>query len=56
MVIGRSGPLQENWGALEVALVTVSEAFPLLVAVTVRVLLLPITTLLKSSAELLSVN
>jgi hypothetical protein len=53
-VTGRLGALRENSGALGLALLIVIEAVPLFVAVTVRVLLLPTTTLPKLSDELLS--
>ena len=52
-VTGRLGALRENADALDVAPLIVTEAVPLFVAVTVRVLLLPTTTLPKLSDELL---
>src|SRR5579871_4046932 len=54
MVAGREGVLRANCLLLDVALDTVSDASPLLVAVTVSVLLLPTTTLPKFSVAVLS--
>jgi hypothetical protein len=48
---GRLGDVSENCGVLNVAPVTVTEAFPLFVAVTVNVLLFPTTTLPKLKLE-----
>jgi hypothetical protein len=53
-VTGSPGALRKNGGALGLAPVIVTEAFPLLVAVTVRVLLPPTTMLPKLSEELLN--
>jgi hypothetical protein len=50
-VRGRAGWVRENCFALETALVTATEAVPLLVAVTVNVLLAPTVTLPKLSVE-----
>ena len=50
-VRGRAGWVRENWLALETALVTVTAAVPLLVAVAVNVLLVPTVTLPKATVD-----
>jgi len=50
-VTGRAGCVRENWLTLETALLTVTAAVPLLVAVAVSVLVVPSVTLPKSTVD-----
>lgn len=53
IIKGTDGAVTENWGELDLALLTVREAFPLFVAVIVWVAIFPRTTLPKVMDDLL---